>query len=143
MLIPQNEYRLENPVFVFLPNTCICRKSSFPYGFSLFQSHLLHKSDYFKFLTHAFCFSCPLLQAKDLFQYTDPLTFSDMLSLIAPVHPWILFWDAMLQCEQNLKHLNWVAKLKHTVRLQIRRSSPVSVNLEESPSGRAVFPRIT
>lgn len=78
----------------------------------------------FNFLTHAFCFPCWLFQAKDLFQHTDLLTFSNMPSLCSPVHlfqaclhPWIFFWYTTVQCEQNLKYLNWVTRLK-----KIRRS---------------------
>lgn len=52
----------------------------------LCSPHSSDKPDCFGFLTRAFCFLCPLLQAKDSFRYTDPFTFSNLPPLITPVH---------------------------------------------------------
>lgn len=92
----------------------------------------------FNFLTRAFCFPCWLLQAEDLFQHTDLLTFSNMPSLCSPVHlfqaclhPWIFFWYTMVQCEQNLKYLNWVTRLKKNQKIPAKTK-----NIKQTPQNK-------
>lgn len=104
--------------------------------------HYINLTD-FNFLTRALCFPCWLLQAKDLFQHTNLLTFTNMPSLCSPVHlfqaclhPWIFFWYTMVQCEQNLKYLNWVTRLK-----KIRRSQQKPKISDKHPKTKQTKPQ--